>query len=115
MNIAVVGSKRGMSKAVFTYWLDYYITKWGMPEYIITTGESGIAELAKNYAIQRNIRLKFFYADAFKDTAGLIERDNLIVKECTHCIAFPKKNSKITWYVIRKVSEMNKKLKIKQL
>lgn len=115
MNLAIIGSKRGMNKTVFKYWIDYYIHKWGKPLHIISTGEKGIGEMARQYAVNNDIRLKIIYADAFRGIIGEIERNNLIVKECTHCIAFPAKNSKPTWDIIRKVSEENKKLKIKQI
>lgn len=112
MILAIVGSRNGMDEVVFVHWLVYYLKKWGRPDKIISGGCRGIDTMAKKFALKNNIPFQEYPPDAFLGNAGFLKRNTEIAQACTRCIAFPCRQSKGTWDTIRKVTALNKKVKI---
>ena len=103
MKLAIVGSR---------YFTDYDLFKSKLSEFnltdielIISGGAKGADKLAQRYAKDNNIKMKVFEADwnGYGKAAGP-RRNTLIVKNCTHLIAFKAKDSIGTLDSIRKAN-----------
>lgn len=112
MILAIVGSRNGMDKDVFLFYMNYYLKKWGHPDEIISGGCRGVDEMAKKFAIKNKIPFREYLPDAFLGKGGFLKRNTEIANACSHCIAFPCRQSKGTWDTVRKVTALNKKIKI---
>lgn len=114
--LAIVGTRDGMNKELFTSYVNYYIRKWGTPDLIISGGCKGIDNMAEKYAKDNDIPFHAYKPKTFFDSApDFLGRNTEIAETCTHCLAFPSKTSKGTWDTIRKATKLHRKIKIVQV
>ena len=111
--LAVVGSRYFKDYLLFTTKLDEWIKINGKPEYIVSGGATGADRFAEVYAKNHNIPTIIFKPDwnKYGKAAGMI-RNNDIVNNCTHLIAFPSRTGKGTQDSISKAEKMSKPIEV---
>jgi len=101
MNLAIVGYRDFHDFEFVEKHIDDYIASKGKPDKIVSGGADGIDSLAEMYAKNHNIPIIVHPADWTKygKQAGPL-RNQLIINDATHMIAFPSSNSKGTFHTI---------------
>lgn len=108
--LAIVGSRHFRNSQFFHQaildWIDRFKTT---PDQIISGGAKGADQLARDYARKNHIPLKEFLPDwsRYGKAAGPI-RNNQIVKEATHILAFLSRHGSGTQDTIRKGKKAGK-------
>ena len=113
--IAIVGSRNWRDWDKFKVCIEQIFDEWGVdkPDMIISGGASGVDAMAERFAwVKYDMVPVVFKADWNKHgtKAGPI-RNSLIVKECTHVIAFPSRKGKGTQDTIKKAISSGKVVK----
>jgi hypothetical protein len=110
IKLAIVGSRTFTDKNFFLEKINEWINFHGNPSVIISGGARGADTLAEKYATDNNIQTIIYKPD-YKKYKGYIApliRNTLIVKECTHILAFPSRNGSGTQDTINKAEKLKK-------
>lgn len=109
--LAIVGGRTFTDYVAFEKIVDAHIQKIGIPILIISGGAQGVDTLTERYATEHDIPIKEFKPDWEKyGRAADPIRNTDIIKESTHVLALPTKESVGTHDSINKDRKMNKKL-----
>lgn len=116
MKLGIVGSRDFVDYQLFCKAIDQFLTEWNIDhndiEFIISGGALGADTLAQQWATDNNHQMKIFYPDwkSHGRAAGPM-RNQLIIDNSTHIIAFPSVSGKGTQDSIKKAKKANKKIK----
>lgn len=108
ISLGIVGCRKYMNWNNFIKIINDYVDRIGMPDQIVSGGAKGVDSMAARYATENNIPLINHPPDWDKHgrAAGPI-RNSQIVKECTHILALPSKDSIGTLDTIKKARAKN--------
>jgi len=113
MKLAIVGSRNYTNYTQFSQQLDIALEKWGsIPvEEVISGGASGADSMAARWAWERGIPVRIFQSDWAKwgKAAGPM-RNQLIIENATHVVAFPSKDSRGTQDSISRSKKLKREL-----
>lgn len=114
--LAIVGSRTMKDEDLFQVAVDKWIGIYGVPIAIVTGDAKGADRLARQYAKANLIELIVKEADwsQFGKAAGPM-RNQQIVDECTHMLAFPASKSAGTRDSMRKAQASGKKIIVCEL
>jgi hypothetical protein len=106
MQLAIVGSRDFRDEKAFEERVKEFLSGYNnneLPEAVVSGGATGADTLAKNWAKKNGVKLVEYKADfnRYGKAAGPI-RNALIVKDCTHVLAFPSRHGKGTQDTIKK-------------
>lgn len=109
MILAIVGARFYDNKKFFTEKLEYFIEEYGFPDEIVSGGAKGIDTMAREFAVENDIKLTEYLPEwnIYGRGAGPV-RNSKIVDHCTHVLAFPSKAGKGTQDTIKKAQKKNK-------
>lgn len=93
IKLAIVGSRHFEDYEKFSTVVTKYIRAHGVPSLIVSGGCRGTDKMAERYAKDHSIPTRIFLPDGYT-SQSFLDRNNLIVLECTHMIAFPTASSK---------------------
>jgi len=98
MNVAIVGSRDYTNYDEFKWFVETTLQTWRLDDIqVVTGGAKGADSMAEKWAIENNLAIKIFKPDWLKygKAAGPL-RNQQIVENSTHVIAFPSKSGKGT-------------------
>lgn len=86
--VAIIGWRAWNNWEAFEQTILNWIGEYGKPEMIVTGDATGVDSMARRFAKEYQIELRVHVADwSTGDSAGPA-RNRLIVRDCTHMIAF---------------------------
>lgn len=116
VSLAIVGSRNMSNQTVFNTAITEWIKTHGMPDQVVSGGARGADAMGAAWARKHGIPFVCFSPDWSKygKAAGVI-RNQDIVNECTHVLAFPAPQGKGTQDAIKRAERARKNVTIVSL
>ena len=101
IRVAIVGSREFKDYELLKSTMIGFAKDYGKPTSVVSGGARGADKLGEKWARENKIDLTLFKPDWSTGKHAGLDRNHDIVREATHVVAFPSKNSRGTFHTIK--------------